>query len=297
MSEGIAQGRPWATAVGFTAILMWSTLALLTTLAGDVPPLQLTAMAFTLASAIGALAWVGSPIGLRALLYLPLRVWLLGVGGLFGFHFFYFLALSRAPAVEASLITYLWPLLMVLMTSILPGERLGIHHLAGALTGLAGTALLLTGGEELTLAWEFVPGYLAALMCALTWSAYSVLSRLWGSFPTSAVGAFCAITALLAWICHSLLEITVWPIGWQWAAVAGLGLGPVGLAFFVWDHGVKHGNIRVLGVLSYVAPLLSTLLLVAAGRAEASWLLALSCVLIVGGAVLASGRPRERSSP
>ncbi len=283
---------PWATAIGFCAILMWSTLALLTTHAGNVPPLQLTAMAFSIASLIGVLFWIKSPIALRAILDLPLRVWLLGVGGLFGFHLFYFVAMSRAPAVEASLITYLWPLLMVLMSSILPGERLHGYHIAGALIGLAGTAILLTGGQQLALAWEFVPGYLAAFMCALTWSTYSVLSRLWGAFPTSAVGAFCIVTAALSWICHGSTEVTVWPSGWQWAAVAGLGLGPVGLAFFVWDHGVKHGNIRVLGVMSYLAPLLSTLLLVVAGRAAPSWQLGISCVLIVGGAVVASGRSR-----
>ncbi|PSB05462.1 EamA family transporter, partial [filamentous cyanobacterium CCP2] len=132
-------------------------------------------------------------------------------------------------------------------------------------------------------------GYLAALICAVTWSSYSVLSRRFGSIPTDAVGGFCGATAILAWLCHGLFEQTVWPIGWQWVAILCLGLGPVGLAFFTWDYGVKHGNIKVLGALSYLAPLLSTMILVSTGLATATWMLAISCVLIIGGAILAAG--------
>jgi len=115
-----------------------------------------------------------------------------------------------------------------------------------------------------------------------------VLSRKWGAFPTTSVAGFCLATAALAWICHALLEETTWPIGWQWGAVLALGLGPVGLAFFVWDWGVKRGSIQALGTISYLAPLLSTVLLILAGRAEPSLSLGVAFTLIVGGGVLAS---------
>ncbi len=282
-----------ATAIGFTAILMWSTLALLTTLTGQVPPFQLTAMAFSIAFVIGLVYWTRQDGKLSTFLNLPWQAWLIGIGGLFGYHFFYFVALRHAPAVEASLISYLWPLLIVLFSSFLPGERLRWFHIAGGLMGFSGAILLITGGTRLSLDWAYAPGYLAALVCALTWSIYSVLSRCMGTVPTSAVGGFCGVTAILAWASHLLMETTIWPVGWQWAAVAALGLGPVGLAFFVWDRGVKHGNIRALGALAYLAPLLSTILLVAAGRAALSWTLVVACLLIVGGAVLASGVLRK----
>lgn len=136
---------------------------------------------------------------------------------------------------------------------------------------------------------QYSTGYLAAFVCALTWSSYSVLSRRFGSIPTDAVGGFCGVTAILAWLCHGLFEQTLWPVGGEWLAVICLGLGPIGLAFFTWDYGVKHGNIKVLGALSYAAPLLSTMVLIACGLAESSWILGLTCLLIVGGAVLAAG--------
>ncbi|HEY9878124.1 MAG TPA: EamA family transporter [Leptolyngbyaceae cyanobacterium] len=278
-----------ATVVGFSAILMWATLAFLTKLSGSVPPFQLTAIAFTLASLIGLALWLREGGNWVTYLKLPLPAWLNGIGGLFGFHFFYFIALQNAPAVEASLITYLWPLLIVLLSACLPGERLSWRHGLGAIAGFLGASLLVTNGKEFAFNPAFMLGYLAALVCAFTWSTYSVLSRKFGAVPTSAVGGFCAVTAVLAWICHALLETTVWLTWGQWGAIVCLGLGPIGLAFYTWDYGVKHGNIKALGALSYLAPLLSTLLLIATGFAAPSWSMAWACLLIVGGAILASG--------
>ncbi len=286
------------TLVGSTAVLMWGALATLTVLSGDIPPFQLLAMAFALATLIGLLPALWSELATRATraervansrYKLPLAVWALGIYGLFGYHFAYFLALRHAPPVAANLINYLWPLLIVLFAGLLPGERLGGRQVAGALAGFGGAALLVTGGGGLRLEGQYALGYALALACAFIWSSYSVLSRRVGSVPTQAVGRFCAATAVLALVCHLLFETTVWPVGWQWAAVAGLGLGPVGAAFYVWDYGVKRGNIQTLGVLAYGAPLLSTLLLVAVGLAEPSWTLAAACALIVGGAAVARG--------
>jgi drug/metabolite transporter (DMT)-like permease len=53
--------------------------------------------------------------------------------------------------------------------------------------------------------------------------------------------------------------------------VLALGIGPVGAAFFTWDIGMKRGDIQLLGVASYAAPLLSTLALVAAGITKPSY--------------------------
>ncbi len=291
-------GRLRATLIGGTAVLMWATLALFTALSGRVPPFQLTAMSFSVATLIGLALWLKKGGGILRHLRLPGRVWALGIGGLFGYHFFYFMALRNAPAVEASLIAYLWPLLIVIFSALLPGERLRWFHLAGALAGFVGAVLLVTKGQSLSFERQYLLGYLAAMVCALTWSSYSVLSRYFGSIPTDAVGGFCGATALLALLCHLLFEQTVWPAGaTEWLAVLCLGLGPVGAAFFTWDYGVKRGNIKVLGAFSYAAPLLSTLLLVLFGLAEATWVVALACVFIVGGAVLAAGDFFRRASP
>jgi drug/metabolite transporter (DMT)-like permease len=291
--QSVTEPRLRATLIGAIAVFLWATLALLTTAAAPVPPFQLMALTFGIAFllALGKWHYASQRGGPPVLSHLqqPLRVWALGVAGLFGYHFFYFTAFRIAPPADASLIAFLWPLLIVLFSALLPGERLRWWHLAGGLAGLAGTALLVTRGGGMALRSEFLLGYLAALACAFTWSIYSVVSRRFGEVPSDVVGGFCGATALLGLAAHLLFEQTRWPDAGGWVAVIALGIGPVGAAFFVWDYGVKHGDIRALGAFAYAAPLLSILLLIIFGRAEASWLLALACVLIVGGAVLASG--------
>jgi drug/metabolite transporter (DMT)-like permease len=290
-----AQGKLRATLIGTIAIWLWAALALFTTLTPTVPALQLTAMTFTLSALAAICMWLLRGDGVVRHFRLSPAAWALGVGGLFGYHALYFLALKLAPPLEASLINYLWPLLIVLFSALLPGERLRWFHIAGAACGLAGTVILIAGKGEIGFDWRFAAGYAAAFACAFTWSGYSVLSRRFAAVPTDAVGAFCAATALLSWIGHALFETTAWPADLQeWAAVVALGLGPVGLAFFCWDHGMKRGDVRALGTMAYAAPLLSTLLLIVFGQGALTIPVLLACALIVGGAVLGTADLRRR---
>jgi drug/metabolite transporter (DMT)-like permease len=280
--------RPAATAIGFSAVLLWSLLAYFTAVSGTMPPFQLTAVTFAIGGLAGVALWTIRPVTIRALRQ-PWPVWLLGVGGLFGYHAAYFIALRNAPVVEAGLLNYFWPLLIVVFSALLPGERLKWQHVAGCILALGGAVLVVTRGQGLTFDPAYLPGYAAALFAALAWSSYSVLSRRFAHVPSDAITGFCLGTALLAAVVHVAIEPTIWPTDpWQWAAIVALGLGPVGLAFYVWDVGVKHGDIQVLGAASYAAPLLSTAILVIGGYAAYSHTLLVACLLITGGAVLAA---------
>jgi len=284
------------TLIGAGAVGLWATLALLTVLAGDVPPFQLTAFCFAIGGTIGVI-WTALGRGFGAIGGLGWRVWMLGIGGLFGYHFFYFTALQNAPPAEAGLIAYLWPLLIVLFSGLLPGETLRRGHIIGALVAFVG-ALLILADADLSFSGEYALGYTAAILCAVLWSGYSVLSRRFGSAPTQSVALFCLVTAVLSTGAHLLLEETVWPSQPSgWLGLVMLGLGPVGAAFYLWDIGVKHGDIQLLGTVSYAAPLLSTLLLIATGFAPLTWTLAASAILITGGAVIAAraGSGKSRS--
>jgi drug/metabolite transporter (DMT)-like permease len=238
--------RQSATAIGFSAVLMWSLLAALTAASGRVPPFLLTAMAFLVGGLLG-LIWIARRRAWADLLQ-PWPAWLHGVAGLFLYHFFYFTALRNAPPVEASLIAYLWPLLIVLFSAALPGERLRWFHVAGACLGFAGAALIVSRGAGI-----------------------------------------CLATAALSALAHLVLEETVWPDApAQWLAILGLGLMPVGAAFYVWDYGMKHGDIRALGAAAYAAPVISTLVLIATGHARPTAAILAAAILIAGGAALAS---------
>ena len=276
-----------ATGIGFIAVLLWALLALFTVGTDPVPALQLNAITFGIGGVIG-LFWLAFTGGLSAMRTVPFRVYLFGTAGLFGYHFLYFSALRLAPPAEAGLIAYLWPLLIVLFSGLLPGEVLHRGHIIGGLVGFAGAALIVANGLGRFEA-SALPGYGLALLCALTWSGYSVLSRGLGAIPTASVVGFCLATSALSAGAHLMIEETVWPrqtIGWL--SILGLGIGPVGIAFFVWDIGVKKGDLQLLGVASYAAPVLSTFALIAAGQAVPSVSLILATCLITGGAVLAA---------
>ena len=285
-----------ATATGLAAILLWSLLALFTAASGTIPPFQLAAMTFLIGGLVGVLSWALRGQGL-GILRQPPAVWALGVGGLFGYHALYFAALRLAPPAEAGLICYLWPLLIVLFSGTLPGERLRGAHVIGALLGFAGVSLLLAGRGALDLRAEHGPGYAAAFAAAFVWAGYSVLSRRFGEVPTDAVAGFCLVTAALSLLGHLAFETTRWPADLaQWLAVLALGIGPVGAAFYVWDIGMKRGDIRLLGVASYAAPVLSTLILVLVGYAEPTLVLGAACALIVLGAIVATVMPSRRAA-
>lgn len=267
---------------------MWAVLALLSAASGMVPPFQMATMAFLIGGLMGAVTW---PLRRGAIKSLnqDWRLWSLGISSLFGYHFLYFSAIKLAPPVEVSLIAYLWPLFLVVFSALLPGEKLKTQHVIGTIMGLAGAALVITQGKGLTLSNGLQPGHLLALPCALIWSGYSILARRYGKVPTDVVAGFCLAAALLSLIAHLTFETTIWPQSVrEWAAVLGLGLLPLGAAFYTWDYGLKHGDIMVLGASSYAAPLLSTVILVVTGYAVFHWSIAIACVLITAGATLAA---------
>lgn len=284
-----------ATLVGVVAILLWAALAWLTVGAAGLPPFQLLALSFGVAFVSGVCVF--APRGRTVLRQMrqPAGAWLLSFVGIFGYHALYFYALSAAPAAQASLVAYLWPLFIVLFSALLPGGRLHARHLLGALLGLGGTALIAfdRGGAG---TWS-AAGMAAAFGCALTWAGYSVLNRRYAQVPSSMMVGICGLVAVAGGICHYALETSAPVNTAQWVSIVLLGLGPTGLAFFAWDHATKHGHLALLGPLSYLAPLLSTVLLVATGAAPARSELLVAAVLIIAGSAVAAGLLRRTRRP
>lgn len=287
--------RHRATLAGFAAVLLWSSLAVLTTATGAIPPFQLLALGFGIAGLAGValLLRPGGPGWLA--LGQPVASGALGIGALFGYHALYFIALKRAPAVEANLINYLWPLLIVVFAAVLGGVRVRGGQWLGTSLGLAAAILLVSKGGRPDIDPAHVPGYLAALGAALVWALYSVLNRRFEAVPSAAMAGSCLAVGVLGSVAHLAFEQTVAPTPTQWGLILALGLGPTGIAFWLWDIGTKRGDIAVLGTLSYAAPLLSTGLLLAFGRAALHWTQAAAVVLLLAGAWL-SVRAKPRAA-
>jgi drug/metabolite transporter (DMT)-like permease len=267
-----------ATLLALGAIALWASLATLALRLREVPPFLLVAISLLLGALVGARRLTAR--GLRP------GVLLLGVYGLFAYHLCLFLALRRAPAVEANLLNYLWPLLIVVLAPLfLRGVALRPRHVVGAALGFAGAALLVTGGR-LGFDARNLPGHALAVAAALIWSTYSLLTKRVGSFPTSAVASFCLASGLLSLALHLALEPRYVPRPAELPWLVLSGLGPMGAAFYLWDRAMKDGDARVIGTLAYLTPLLSTLLVAATGHGRLGPLSLAAMALIVGGAVV-----------
>ncbi len=278
-----------ANALALATIALWASLAALGAALRHVPPFLLTGLGL-LAGSLIALPLVRFDVRRLAV---PWRTLAVGVYGLFGYHFLLFTALGQAPAVEANLVNYLWPLGIVLMAPLLlPGVRLGAVHVGAALAGFAGAALAVLGhgGEGATAPGNAALGYACAAGAAFIWSSYSLTTKrlaLTGrDFPTAAIGSFGLVSGLLALVCHVLLEPAVSLSLRDGLLIAVLGLGPLGGAFFLWDKALKLGDARQIGVLSYLTPLLSTLLLLWSTGRPLSGSIAAATVLILAAAVI-----------
>ena len=260
------------------AIALWATLASLGVALRHVPPFLLTGLALLIGSVP---SWP-----LLRQWRVPPSTLALGIGGLFGYHLLLFIALRHAPAVEANLVNYLWPLLIVVLAPVLlPGMRLRASHALAAVAGFTGAAIAILGsGPSAGGGWYW--GYLPALASAFIWAGYSLLTRRVSAFPTAAIGLFGLASGLLSLLCHWALEPAIRLQGSDWALILAMGLGPLGAAFFLWDRALKTGDPRQIGILSYITPLASTLLLMAVSGRTWSWSIAAAAVLIVGAALI-----------
>jgi drug/metabolite transporter (DMT)-like permease len=271
------------------AIALWTSLATLGVLLRHVPPFLLTGLSLLVGSLI-ALPLSGFRLSQWKV---PASTLALGVYGLFGYHFLLFWAFQNAPPVQANLVNYLWPLLIVVLAPvILPGLALRVVHVAAALLGFSGAALVILGGSGGRLpgesAWAW--GYLPALVSAFVWASYSLMTRRVKAFPTAAIGSFALVSGVLSLLCHAALEPAVHLSPADWALITVMGLGPLGAAFYLWDKALKTGNAQHIGILSYLTPLLSTTTLLVVSGQSLTWQIGAAAVLIVAGAWLGTRR-------
>ena len=275
--------------LALAAIALWASLAVLGVSLAHVPPFLLTGIALVIGSVPAWPFFRQWKVSKSAMA--------LGIYGLFGYHFLFFIGLRYAPPVEANLVNYLWPLGIVVMAPLfLNGVKLSGAHILAACAGFAGACVAILGDSLFARGLQGISGassvwvYLPAAGAAFIWSSYSLMGKRLNStgrgFPTAAIGLFGLVSGLLSLLCHVLLEPAISLSTQDWGLMALMGLGPLGAAFFLWDAALKKGDARQIGILSYITPLASTGLLILVTGRPLTWSIGLATVLIIGAAVL-----------
>ncbi len=275
--------------IGAVGVMLWAAETTLITFTTAIPPVQTVGLAFVFAALLSPLVWGLTGSGPRAAFRLPASIWLVAVGALVGYHACIYYATQKAPPAAAAMLQGTTPLMIVLGSALLPGERLRWWHVAGATFGLGGVLMLIETGGEVPGSWPDSTFYLSLIgIAAALWGLYAIVSRSQPDVPTSALGVFYAASALICLAAHVLLETWVTPTPREWAAIAGLGILPMGLAIYFWDYGVKRGDIQALGAFAYVEPFIGAVLVALFANGYLDLSLLLPGILVVGGAALAS---------
>ena len=184
---------------------------------------------------------------------------LLGVWGVFAYHYVYYIALSYAPLAEGTILATTWSFWIVVFSSVIHFKRLKFSIMLTALVGMIGAVLVISSRNNLIFSSKYTLGYLLALSCGLIWSSFSVaLSHIKMSRePMTAFTIFAAILSALLYL--ATMPHTV-PSRSSLFAATYLGVVPLGLSFFLWNRAVTKGNMVIIGFLSYLTPPLSVLL-------------------------------------
>lgn len=273
----------WGTAGGVAAVFIWSMTAPIVASAVGVDPFLYVG----LGDGVGALVFIAMWIlrrqnPLPELRTVPIWLYALGVIGIGGHNLTWVAALQQAPPLEATLIIYTWPLMVVILTTISLGQRFRWFHAVAGVLGLAGIVTLLLGKGLSVGGFHLMPGHFWAVISAVTWAVFSAMAARYPASSSNFLGVIFGASALIN--------------GSVWLFALGAPPAPVSsvlivasasiffaLAYAMWDFGMKQGNAQLIGVVSFLTPVLTAVYLVALGIADLTPYLVLSLLLVVSG--------------
>lgn len=272
----------FGTMVGFFAVLSWSIAAPIIVYASDVNSYLFIVVEEFTGFLIFLAYWLHRRINPMALIrqapvwYVPAGVFGISLHGVL-----WVVALQNAPPLEATLIIYTWPLMVVVFTALALRRPLRWVHGLGALLGLAGIVVLLSGGGAVFGGLVLVPGHFYAVGCALAWSLFSAASARYEGIDSSITG--------IILLCGSALCLPLWIFSgapgasWQSLAVVAVSAVATSLGYGLWSYGMQHGNAQLIGIASFMTPVLASLYLVILGQAAFSLSILLALILVMLG--------------
>jgi drug/metabolite transporter (DMT)-like permease len=191
-------------------------------------------------------------------------------------------ATHRIPAAQANLLSYLWPVMIMVFGACIGLFRLRLRQAIGMGLGFSAAVILIWDGHL----FMSLGGIGLALLSGACWAVYCVFRLVWNRPTGDFLARGCALSAVLCALLHLFLEPTVIPGLGALVAIVVAGIVPQALGNFVWDEGFRRGDSQLLAVLAYATPLCSVLLLAVIGVALLTWNLLFGALVIVFAGIL-----------
>ncbi|REE56436.1 EamA domain-containing membrane protein RarD [Paenibacillus taihuensis] len=210
---------------------------------------------------------------------------LLTACGLFAFlyDFLYLEALTRVPAVEASMLNYLFPIFIVLFAIPLHKERMNRFKFIAVLMGFAGTVLLTTKGDFTSLAFTNITGDLLAVLAAVSWGLFTNLVKLnkqdmlLSTFYITCVAFVLSAGGMLGFSAPALPHIE------DIAGVFWLSMCNIVLGFFLYFQALRYSTASLVASFTFFTPFITLLFIVILLGEQLSAIDSVAAVLILSG--------------
>lgn len=274
--------RTQANISGIVTLALWSFSAVLVSISGGTPPLLLTGESFLCMFLLTCTYWTYKRQNILNKFRIPFKNYALGLYGCSSIAFL-FLALKNAPVAEANLLNYAWPALIVVFASIADRIRFNIWEIGSIALCLVGLYAILFRDSSEAAFDTLTIGHFYALLGALVWSSYSVLTRK-NKIGSDSMAVICLLFGLICLGLHYWLEPFFMPGPYEWTIIMGLAV--VRLGMISWDYAMKNGDVKTIAAMAYVVPLFSNIWLVLAGKVEYSPYIAIGGIGIIGGCLM-----------
>jgi S-adenosylmethionine uptake transporter len=204
--------------------------------------------------------------------------------------FLFFWGIGRVPLAQAIALTFIAPLLALLLAAAYLHEQIGRRSIVGSLAAFAGVIVIVLGQARAQLGPDALLGTVAIIGSALCYAVNIVLMR------TQALAAkpleinfFQAVTVMACWAAVlPFFGLPGWPgVQWAWIGIASV-LSTAGTLLFAW--GYARGEASYLAVTEYSAFLWASVLGWLVFRERVSLYTLAGAVLIVCGCLVAARR-------
>ena len=201
----------------------------------------------------------------------------------------FFWGIARVPLAQAIALTFIAPLVALLLAAVFLGERVGSRSIGGSVMAFAGVVVIVLGQARAELGDEALLGSVAIIGSALCYACNIVVMRHQSlAAKPLEINFFQSLTVLVLWVAAiPLLGEPAWPSGqwWVWIVLAAM-MSTAGGLLFSWAY--ARAEAGYLAVTEYSGFLWAAALGWLVFSERVSLYTLAGAALIVGGCIVAA---------